>query len=94
MSPAGAGAPPPIAEYELWVFADRRSSRPWRMMDRAPGDREHPREGWLTLLLVTLPAVSVAWSLDDAALVLGQGRRTLAWAALGGVLWLAGARAG
>ena len=56
-----------------------------------------PREGWLTLLLVALLAVSVAWSLDDAGLVLGQGTWTdfLAWAALGGVLMgFLGARAG
>ena len=56
-----------------------------------------PREGWLTLVLVALLAVSVAWSLDDAALVLGQGTWTdfLAWAALGGVLMgFLGARAG
>jgi transglutaminase-like putative cysteine protease len=56
-----------------------------------------PREGWLTLVLVALLAVSVAWSLDDAALVLGQGTWTdfLAWAALGGVLMgFLGARVG
>jgi transglutaminase-like putative cysteine protease len=48
-------------------------------------------------VLVALLAVSVAWSLDDAALVLGNRDWTdfLAWAALGGVLaGFVGARAG
>ena len=46
-----------------------------------------PTEGWVSLFLVSVMAVSVAWSLDDAALVLGQREWTdfLAWAALGGV---------
>ena len=38
------------------------------MMDRVRSRIVNgPREGWLTLLLVALLAVSVAWSLDDAA---------------------------
>ncbi len=47
-----------------------------------------PDEGWISLFLVAIMAVTVAWSLDDAALVLGQRDWTdfLAWAALGGVL--------
>jgi len=47
-----------------------------------------PAEGWLSLVLVALLAVTVAWSLDDAGLVLGRIDWTdfLAWAALGGVL--------
>ncbi|HEY8438924.1 MAG TPA: transglutaminase domain-containing protein [Candidatus Limnocylindrales bacterium] len=56
-----------------------------------------PAEGWLSLLLVGIMAVAVAWSLDDAALVLGRGEWTdfLAWAAVGGVLvGFVGARAG
>jgi transglutaminase-like putative cysteine protease len=46
-----------------------------------------PDEGWLSLFLVAVMAVAVAWSLDDAALVLGQRDWTdfLAWASLGGV---------
>jgi transglutaminase-like putative cysteine protease len=46
-----------------------------------------PTEGWLSLLLVAILAVTVAWSLDDAALVLGNGNATdlLAWTTLGGV---------
>jgi transglutaminase-like putative cysteine protease len=32
-----------------------------------------PAEGWLTLALVTLMALTVAWSLDDAAWVLNRG---------------------
>jgi len=56
-----------------------------------------PTEGWLSLVLVAILAVTVAWSLDDAALVLGQREWTdfLAWAALGGVaLGFIGARVG
>jgi transglutaminase-like putative cysteine protease len=47
-----------------------------------------PAEGWLSLFLVAVLAVSVAWSLDDAALVLGQRDWTdfLAWVSLGGVI--------
>ncbi len=55
-----------------------------------------PAEGWLSLFLVALLAVSVAWSLDDAALVLGNRDWTdfLAWVSLGGVaLGFLGARA-
>ncbi len=56
-----------------------------------------PPEGWLSLLLVAILAVTVAWSLDDAALVLGQRDWTdfLPWAALGGVaMGFIGARVG
>jgi transglutaminase-like putative cysteine protease len=56
-----------------------------------------PAEGWISLLLVATLAVSVAWSLDSAALVLGNRAWTdfLAWAALGGVIvGFVGARAG
>jgi transglutaminase-like putative cysteine protease len=56
-----------------------------------------PAEGWLSLVLVSIMAVSVAWSLDDAALVLGRREWTdfLAWASLGGVACgFLGARAG
>ena len=55
-----------------------------------------PPEGWISLLLVAILGVSVAWSLDDAALVLGQRDWTdfLPWATLGGVaLGFVGARA-
>ncbi len=46
-----------------------------------------PAEGWASLVLVSILAVSVAWSLDDAALVLGQRAWTdfLPWVSLGGV---------
>ncbi len=46
-----------------------------------------PPEGWISLVLVAVLAVVVAWSLDDAALVLGQRSWTdfLAWVSLGGV---------
>ncbi|HET7031262.1 MAG TPA: transglutaminaseTgpA domain-containing protein [Candidatus Limnocylindrales bacterium] len=56
-----------------------------------------PTEGWVSLVLVALLAVTVGWSLDDAALVLGNRAWTdfLPWAALGGVLvGFVGARAG
>ena len=47
-----------------------------------------PAEGWLSLILVAVLAVIVAWSLDDAALVLGRREWTdfLAWMSLAGVL--------
>lgn len=46
-----------------------------------------PPEGWLSVALVAVMAVTVGWSLDDAALVLGRREWTdfLPWAALGGV---------
>lgn len=46
-----------------------------------------PPEGWLSVVLVAVMAVTVGWSLDDAALVLGRREWTdfLPWAALGGV---------
>jgi hypothetical protein len=46
-----------------------------------------PAEGWISLFLVAVLGVSVAWSLDDAALVLGQRDWTdfLPWVTLGGV---------
>src|SRR4051812_19286826 len=56
-----------------------------------------PQEGWLSLFLVATMAVVVAWSLDDASLVLGRGAWTdfLPWAALGGVIaGFIGARVG
>ena len=47
-----------------------------------------PADGWLTLGLVMLLCLSLAWSLDDAVLVIGNGDLTdfLAWMAVGGVL--------
>jgi transglutaminase-like putative cysteine protease len=56
-----------------------------------------PAEGWISLFLVATMAVSVAWSLDDSALVLGRGEWTdfLPWATLGGVaVGFLGARLG
>lgn len=46
-----------------------------------------PAQGWLALVLVAAMCASLAWSLDDAILVLGDGDVTdfLFWAALGGV---------
>ncbi len=46
-----------------------------------------PAEGWASLVLVAVLAVAVAWSLDDAALVLGQRAWTdfLPWVSLCGV---------
>ena len=35
-----------------------------------------PSEGWLTLLFVSIMAVAVAWSIDDAAWIRGQSRLT------------------
>ena len=54
---------------------------------RGPG-RFLPAQGWFALVLVTLMCLALAWSLDDAILVLGDGDVTdfLTWAALGGVL--------
>jgi transglutaminase-like putative cysteine protease len=41
-------------------------------MERLREIRWSPAEGWLTYLLVTLMAMTVAWSVDDAAWVLGN----------------------
>ena len=50
--------------------------------------RVSPAAGWFALALVAALCLSLAWSLDDAILVLGDGRVTdfLTWSALGGVL--------
>ena len=50
--------------------------------------RFSPAQGWFALLLVAAMCLSLAWSLDDAILVLGEDSVTdfLTWAALGGVL--------
>lgn len=56
-----------------------------------------PAEGWLTAGLVLLLCLSLAWSLDDAGLILGRGELTdmLPWVAVLGVaLGLVGAKAG
>jgi transglutaminase-like putative cysteine protease len=47
-----------------------------------------PEEGWLSLGLVAVMAVTAAWSIDDAGWVLGRGDLTnfLPWAAVLGVL--------
>ncbi|MEA2578246.1 MAG: hypothetical protein QOD78_1834 [Chloroflexota bacterium] len=47
-----------------------------------------PQQGWFSLLLVAALCLSLAMSLDDAVLVLGEGNVTdfLAWVALAGVL--------
>ncbi|MBA2718710.1 MAG: DUF4129 domain-containing protein [Chloroflexi bacterium] len=46
-----------------------------------------PAEGWISLALVAVLALSVAWSIDDSALVLGRGAWTdfLPWVTLLGV---------
>jgi transglutaminase-like putative cysteine protease len=50
--------------------------------------RFSPAQGWFALVLVATMCLALAWSLDDAVLVLGDGDVTdfLTWAALGGVL--------
>jgi len=47
-----------------------------------------PAQGWLAFVLVAAMCASLAWSLDDAILVMGDGDVTdfLFWAALGGVV--------
>ncbi len=46
-----------------------------------------PEEGWLSVALVTVMAVSAAWAIDDAGWVLGRSDWTdfLVWAAVAGV---------
>jgi Transglutaminase-like enzymes, putative cysteine proteases len=56
-----------------------------------------PSEGWLSLGLVLLICVTMAWAVDDVAPVMGRGAFTdfLAWAAVGGVFFgFAGAKVG
>ena len=47
-----------------------------------------PAEGWLSLLLVLIMCVTLAWAIDDVAPVMTRDRFTdfLMWAAIGGVL--------
>lgn len=58
----------------------------------APPARPHwswaPAEGWTSLFLVLLLCLALAWAMDDARWVLGEGRYTdfLAAAAVGGVM--------
>ena len=65
----------------MTVEFDRADSRRRR-------SRFSPAGGWFALGLVAALCLSLAWSLDDAILVLGDGRVTdfLTWSALGGVL--------
>ena len=56
-----------------------------------------PAEGWLTILLVILLVMPIAWSIDDARWVLGQQELTrfLPWAIVGGAAWgMLGAKVG
>ena len=48
-----------------------------------------PAEGWLSLGLVMLMCVTLAWAIDDVAPVMGRDTYTdfLTWAAVGGVLF-------
>ncbi|MFL5685640.1 MAG: transglutaminase domain-containing protein [Chloroflexota bacterium] len=54
--------------------------------DRALLDSLRRPDGWFTIGLVLLVCATLAWSLDDALLVLGQDQLTdfLFWAAMGG----------
>jgi transglutaminase-like putative cysteine protease len=66
-------------------FMDRLRQVPWS-----------PAEGWLTYLLVTVMAMTVAWSIDDAAWVLGNpdyGDFYLQAAILGVLVGFIGAKA-
>ncbi len=59
-----------------------------RPKPRRPRFRIGPEQGWFALLLVAALCLSLAWSLDDAVLVMGQESVTdfLTWTALAGVL--------
>jgi transglutaminase-like putative cysteine protease len=52
-------------------------------------DRMRPDEGWASLPLVLLLAITMAWSISDARWILGQDDLTsfLMWIALAGALW-------
>jgi transglutaminase-like putative cysteine protease len=68
-----------------------------RIRPFAGGLQLRPAEGWLTLVMVMLLVVTLAWSLQDAAWVpVGQGSTDyLFWLALGGVgIEFIGAKAG
>ena len=63
------------------------------MTGLSPGRREmlaslRRTDSWFTFALITLVCVTLAWSLDDALLVLGRDEVTdfLVWAAVGGVI--------
>jgi transglutaminase-like putative cysteine protease len=59
-----------------------------RPAPRRSRPRLAPEQGWFALLLLLAMCLALAWSLDDAVLVLGNGAVTdfLTWAAVGGVL--------
>ena len=48
-----------------------------------------PEEGWLTVVLVVLLVMPIAWSIDDARWVLGDSEwtRFLPWTVIGGAAW-------
>jgi transglutaminase-like putative cysteine protease len=85
--------------------ADRGSASPFAPRTAARPDGVNarrriawaPEEGWLTVLLVILLVMPVAWSIDDARWVLGKRELTafLPWAVIGGAAWgMLGAKVG
>ncbi len=70
-----------LSEYEIKVHTvlpgQALGGGAGRMKARCgPRSRSRPEEGWISLLLVALMAMTVGWSIDDAAWVLGNGRLT------------------
>ena len=65
-----------------------RSSSQTTRGDRALLDSLRRPDGWFTVGLVLLICATLAWSLDDALLVLGRDELTdfLFWAAIGGAV--------
>ena len=59
------------------------------LLDQLRALPRQPAEGWVTLILVALMVMTVAWSIDDARWVLGQQELTsfLPWTVVLGVLW-------
>ncbi len=90
---SSADAGPPTDEA-AWPFLEVAAAR--RRAEEAPSTLEslralplRPSEGWLTLGLVILMAMTLAWSVDDPRWILGRSDLTdfLAPVAALGVLW-------
>jgi transglutaminase-like putative cysteine protease len=104
MSNNGRGSAPDRTSASATSYAPRSETpyRPWAETAASAtlGRRSipfAPEEGWLTVVLVVLLVMPIAWSIDDARWVLGdsQWTRFLPWTVIGGAAWgMYGAKVG
>lgn len=103
MSNNGRGSAPDRTSASATSYVPRPETpyRPWAEAAAAAPKRRGiplaPEEGWLTVILVVLLVMPIAWSIDDARWVLGdsQWTRFLPWTVIGGAAWgMYGAKVG